>query len=309
MSPRRQKMPPEATSGTLEDPRLITPMLLRAWPLPEPTGTKYSRGQVLVLGGARSTPGAAMLAGLAALRVGAGRLSLAVAESVARHVAVALPESGVIGLPEDHAGSVTGEGTRELLESELARANAVLLGPGLDSAEGAQRLLSEVLAVAPRTLPILLDAYGATVLPSLGGDDLKRLGGRVCLTANEAELALLVDQDALEADAVVTAAQQVADRFGAVVATHGWVIGPDDGAWKVSTGDTGLGTSGSGDVLAGALCGLLSRGAPREQACVWAVHAHASAGDTLAARFGRVGFLARELLPELPLVLGSLRGD
>ena len=107
-SAKSANVPEAAAPGTAGDPRLITPMLLRAWPLPEPTGTKYSRGQVVVVGGARATPGAAMLAGVAALRMGAGRLSMAVAESVAPHVAVAVPESGVHGLPENASGSSHG---------------------------------------------------------------------------------------------------------------------------------------------------------------------------------------------------------
>lgn len=301
-------VPSEAAPGSLDDPRLITPMMLRAWPLPEPAGTKYSRGQVVVVGGARSTPGAAMLAGVAALRVGAGRLTLAVAQSVAAMVAVSVPESGVVGLPEDASGSVNGQDAGSLLEREVGRADALLVGPGLDDADGTRLLLEQMLAVAPSTLPILLDAYGATVVSSLGADALDRLAGRVVMTPNEAELAYVVGQDDLDEDDVLAAAQEVAHRHRAVVACQGHVFNPQ-GVWRVSTGDTGLGTSGSGDVLAGAISGLLSRGASREQACVWGVHAHAAAGDALAARLGRVGYLAGELLPELPLVLGSLRGD
>src|SRR5690606_341842 len=83
--------PEKATPGTADDPRLITQALLREWSLPAPTGTKYSRGQVTVIGGARRSPGGAMLAGIAALRMGAGRLSIAVAESVAPPVDATIP--------------------------------------------------------------------------------------------------------------------------------------------------------------------------------------------------------------------------
>ena len=80
---------------------LLTPQLLRDWPLPAIQGSKYARGQILVIGGARSTPGAAMLSATAAMRVGGGHLTLGVADSVAVAVAVALPESGVVGLSRD----------------------------------------------------------------------------------------------------------------------------------------------------------------------------------------------------------------
>ena len=133
--------------------------------MPVPGGSKYARGLVLAIGGARATPGAVMLAGRAALRMGAGRLSLAVAESVCAHVAVAVPECGAYGLAEDSAGSITGRRAAEVLTKELSRADAVLIGPGLDDPAGAAALLTEVIPALPKKTPVLLDAFGATVLP------------------------------------------------------------------------------------------------------------------------------------------------
>src|SRR4051794_128780 len=89
---------------------IVTPALLRSWPLPEAGSSKDFRGRLVVIGGSRKVPGAAQLAGLAALRVGAGVLTMAVAESVAVAVAVATPEAGVVGLPEGERGSLTGSG-------------------------------------------------------------------------------------------------------------------------------------------------------------------------------------------------------
>src|SRR5947209_4986979 len=86
----------------------VTPARLRDCPLPSGGSSKYQRGRVLVVGGAAKTPGAAQLAGLAALRVGAGHLTMAVAESAAVPLAVATPEAGVTGLPQDEGGSVLG---------------------------------------------------------------------------------------------------------------------------------------------------------------------------------------------------------
>src|SRR5688500_12236066 len=95
--------------GSPASPRVVTADLLRSWPLPEPAGTKYARGQVLVVGGSCATPGAAVLAGTAALRMGAGRLTVAPAAGVAAQLAVALPVCGTLPLPQDEQGSVTGE--------------------------------------------------------------------------------------------------------------------------------------------------------------------------------------------------------
>lgn len=313
-----EKVPDDATPGTADDPRLITQQLLREWSLPAPTGTKYSRGQVTVIGGARRSPGGAMLAGTAALRMGAGRLTIAVAESVAPHVAVAIPESGVIGLPESESGTVTGEGIADLLEKEMSRADAVLVGPGLDDAEATVRIIEELVPLLPPGLPIVLDAYAATALPALNRECASRLAGRIAVTPNDHELGFLTGEegsgeensaaDDTSAQDIPVGVMKVVERFDAVVACSGWVAS-HDGFWKVATGDTGLGTSGSGDVLAGAVAGLITRGAPLDQAMVWGVYSHAAAGDRLASEFGRVGYLAGELLAELPLVLASLRGD
>ncbi|KRE98991.1 hypothetical protein ASG88_14710 [Nocardioides sp. Soil777] len=297
----------EPVRGSPESPSLVTPDLLRSWPLPEPGGTKYARGQVLVVGGSCTTPGAVLLAGTAALRMGAGRLSVATAEGVAMPLAVALPVSGTLPLPQDEQGVITGERVVAVLEHEIERADAVLVGPGLLGRDATRRLMGEVVRALPDDVPVVLDAAAVTVLPDLDRETTAALRGRAVLTPNTHELASLLDQDEVSEDDVAESTLAVSGRLGAVVACGPWVAA--EGLWKVSTGDTGLGTSGSGDVLSGALAGLIGRGATPLQATLWAKHVHAAAGDVLAARWGRVGYLADEITRELPLVLRSLGGD
>src|SRR3954464_5243111 len=106
--------------------------LLRRWPMPDlANADKYSRGTVLVIGGSPQTPGAVLLAGVAALRMGAGRLQLATAETVATAVAVAVPEALVEPVPVTAAGALVAAEARERLAPRLRRADAVLVGPGL----------------------------------------------------------------------------------------------------------------------------------------------------------------------------------
>ncbi|WP_168627090.1 NAD(P)H-hydrate dehydratase [Cryobacterium sp. BB307] len=279
----------------------LTPNALREWPLPSGAGSKYDRGAILVVGGARRSPGAAMLAGLAALRVGAGRLTIAVAESVAIGVAVAVPESGVIGLAEDAAGSVRGNGL-DRLEDELARADAVVVGPGLDDAHEAITLVSELPKLVGRSTLVLLDAYALAAIPHVV-EQVGELRGRLVLTPNEGEASRLLGRDLEDrADDL----RRIAERFGAVVTSFGHIAAPDGRMWVDDSGQGGLGTSGSGDVLAGAIGGLLARGASVEQAACWGTHLHAASGDRLAARIGPTGYLARELVDELPSVLQEL---
>jgi hydroxyethylthiazole kinase-like uncharacterized protein yjeF len=297
--------------------------MLRDWPLPSPGADKYSRGAVLVIGGARRTPGATLLAGTAALRAGAGRLTLAVPESVAVQLAVTLPEAGVIGLRESAGGSLGSEGLESLFE-DFDAADAVLIGPGLDDIDGTEALLRELLRHdAARTsdpdddggpAAIVLDAYALGCLPKLV-DDLDPWAGRLILTPNPTEAAILLGRDADLGDeeALAAAVVEISAKYRAVVSCQGLIARPPGGdapeaaeRWQITTGYGGLGTSGSGDILAGAIAGLRARGTTDAQAACWGTHLHAAAGDRLASRLGSLGFLARELADELPPLMMEL---
>ena len=312
--------------GDEVQPEAVTPSLLRDWPLPGGGSGKDDRGSVLVIGGARMTPGAVLLAGVAALRAGAGRLTLAVAESVAVQLAVALPEAGVLGLPETASGSVRGAGAASELASLLESADAILIGPGLDDKDEATALLRELLNGAQGTRPpgnkppaIILDAFALGSLPELA-DELEPWAGRLILTPNVTEAGILLGHDAGQLDRDVP---ELAEKYGAVVSCQGVIARPpgtaeaddaESGAdsgdggwlWKITTGHSGLGTSGSGDVLSGTIAGLRARGTTDAQAVCWGTHLHASAGDRLASRLGGLGYLARELTEELPPLMMEL---
>lgn len=280
----------------------LTPAALREWPLPTATGSKHDRGRVVVVGGARGTPGAAILAGLAGLRVGAGHLTLAVAESAAVPVAVAIPECGVIGLPESASGTILGDGLASA-EGPVTDADVVLVGPGLDDPAATRGLLDAVFAVADEDTTLVLDAFALGVL-----SEVEKPGwvdaGRLVLTPNLEELRrLLGDPDASgRPDEVLRTAQ----KHDAVVSCAGAVAEPGGQVWRIETGHPGLATSGSGDVLAGTVAGFAARGATASQAASWGTFVHAAAGDRLAATVGRVGFLASELLDQLPQLLTEL---
>ncbi|MDQ6874607.1 MAG: NAD(P)H-hydrate dehydratase [Actinomycetota bacterium] len=285
-------------------PRVLSPAKLREWPLPVPTGgAKKSRGTVLVVGGSRGTPGAVLLAGTAALRAGAGILQLAAPEAVSTALAIHVPESLVIALPQTDEGAVSA-GAAAALEDFCGGAEAVLIGPGLYDATESQRLVAALLELLGPETAVALDAYA---LRGLTEDSLRSVAGRVVLTPNMSEATRLLGRDSDEGDEPEELARQLADRFAAVIALQGIVASPDGPRWADESGHAGLGTSGSGDVLAGLIAGLLARGAGPEQAACWGTHLHATAGERLAARIGRLGFLARELLDEAPLVLAELQ--
>jgi len=284
-------------------PEPITPNALRQWPLPEPGAGKYGRGQVLVIGGAARTPGAAMLSALAALRVGAGRLTLAVASSVAAEVSVAVPESGVQPLEQDDAGHIA-LGAIDAAADDAGSADAVLIGPGLDEPDGARDLVARIADVVGPETKVVLDAFALGVAADVA-DRLEPLRGRLVMTPNSGEAERLLGRDC---DDDVADAREIAERFGAVVALSDVIAAPDGRVWVKGTGAGGLGTSGSGDVLSGVVVGLLARGADPAQAAAWASYVHAAAGDRLAVQVGPLGYLASELLTEIPRVLVELGG-
>jgi hydroxyethylthiazole kinase-like uncharacterized protein yjeF len=278
------------------DPEPFGPGDLTA--LPAPGSGKRDRGDVLVVGGARKTPGAAALTGIAALRVGAGRLTVAVAESVAGAFAVSFPEAGVIGLPETRGGAVAGHAGADAVADDLD-VDVVVVGPGLDDPDEAGALLERLVPAVPERTRVLLDAFALGALgnrPDLG----ESLRDRLILTPNATEAGFLLGKDV---DDLPDAMLEVADRYRAVVSGGGMVAEPSGRLRAVQAGGPGLGTSGSGDVLAGAIGGLIARGAETADAVCWATYLHARAGDRLAERIGPLGFLARELADELPAVL------
>ncbi|WP_446215447.1 NAD(P)H-hydrate dehydratase [Micromonospora sp. IBHARD004] len=284
------------------DTPVITPALLRDWALPVPTGGKENRGTVLVVGGSRFTPGAVLLAGVAALRAGAGVLQLAAAESTATALSIQVPEALVVGLPETPDGAVAGD-RRDRLAELVGQADVVTVGPGLNDIEHTRSLLDLVLGAARPETSLVLDAYALGAL-SHAPDLLVGSGRPVVLTPNLTEARHLLDRDL--GDDLDAEAAEVARRYDAVVSLYGHIATPDGRGWREESGDAGLGTSGSGDVRAGLLAGLLSRGAAPAQAACWAAFAHAVSGQRLVPQYGRIGFLARELLDEIPHTLATV---
>ncbi|WP_410809122.1 NAD(P)H-hydrate dehydratase [Micromonospora sp. 067-2] len=282
--------------------QVITPGLLRNWALPVPAGGKESRGTVLVVGGSRFTPGAVLLAGVAALRAGAGVLQLAAAESTAATLSIQVPEALVVGLPETSDGAVAADRAGQLGEL-VATADVVALGPGLKAIDETNRLLRLVLDAARPDTALVLDAYALGALSHEPGL-LAGSGRPVVLTPNVTEAEHLLGRE--PGDDLDAEAAELATRYEAVVSLYGHVAAPDGRGWREESGDAGLGTSGSGDVLAGLLAGLLSRGAEPAQAACWGSFAHAVSGQRLIPRYGRIGFLARELLDEIPRTLATV---
>ncbi|WP_101526076.1 NAD(P)H-hydrate dehydratase [Nocardioides houyundeii] len=288
------------------DPVVVTPAVLRDWPLPAPGDSKQSRGQVLVAGGSAATPGAVLLAGTAALRAGAGKLVLATVADTCPALGVAVPEAAVRALPQTGAGEIAVSGAESLGEWAQA-ADALLLGSGCGDPDLATELIEAL--VPDLDLPVTIDALGSAYLTH-HPEGLHRLEGRVVATLNPTEMAHVAGCEVDEVEEDPWAAATAVARRSRVVVLFGGerkhVVAPDGRAWLIEGGGPGLGVSGSGDVQAGIVTGLLARGADPAQAAVWGAYLHARTGERLAATVGQVGYLAGELLGEVPRVLSEL---
>jgi hydroxyethylthiazole kinase-like uncharacterized protein yjeF len=291
-------------------PLVITPKLLGDWMLPQPEDDddKEARGRVLVIGGSTEIGGAAVLAATAALRAGAGKMQIATCQSLAPHISMAVPEARVFGLPETKAGGIAPGGLKQI-EEELAGAQAVLVGPGMVDKVATARLMKNLLPLLGRAT-LVLDAGALSFLKDTP-ESLAQLQGRAVLTPHAGEMANIsgLEKEAIEASPLKTVRNAVSD-LSAVVALKGretLIAAPaSKNVYCNRAGNVGLATSGSGDTLSGVIAGLAARGSTPFQAAVWGVYLHARAGDELARRMGSLGFLARELLAEIPPLMAKL---
>ena len=270
---------------------------------------KDGRGRVMVIAGSVEVPGAALLCGIGALRAGAGKLQMATCRSVAPHLGMAVPEALVTGLDETPGGGISAD-EADRLAARARRCDGLLIGPGMEDGDGEACSLTKRLLEALDGGPaIVLDA---AALPKLDGGAamLRGHAGRAILTPHAGEMAKLLGapREQVLADPV-GAARRAASGLQAVVAMKGgctFIVSPQGEAWSCDQGNVGLATSGSGDTLAGIVTGLVARGATPVQATIWGVFLHGEAGNRLARTRGPVGFLARELMAEIPAIMAEL---
>lgn len=262
-------------------------------------GDKNSKGRILVVAGSRQVPGAVLLCATAAMRAGAGKLRIAAVESAALQTALLMPEAMVIKMPEDADGGFA-TAAAEMLEEQADKVDAVIAGPGM--AEGAA--CTTIAAALLKTKPAL--ALDAALLHALTPPEEKRASPPVLLPQSR-ELASLLDCDEKDiGQDPAGCGLRAAKLYQAIVLVKGvesHVVTPSGDAWLYEGGAPGLGVSGSGDVLAGIVGGLLARGAEPLSALLWAVWLHGEAGAALGRKVGPIGFLARQIAGEIPMLL------
>ncbi len=251
---------------------------------------KGTFGTVLVIAGSDGMLGAALLAATAALRGGAGLVRVAVPRALRPFVAVAVP----------CATAIARESAAEL-RAAIAAAQAIVLGPGLGATAATRRLVRTVLRLA--RAPVVVDADALNVLAPLRTPPASR--APLLLTPHPGEAGRLLATTAARVQADRRAAlQQLCARSGAVVVLKGahTLVGDGQRLFENRTGNPGMATGGTGDVLAGLLGALLAQGLAPFVAASLAVHVHGAAGDRIARRLSEAGLTAADL----PLAIAEL---
>jgi NAD(P)H-hydrate epimerase len=277
---------------------LVAEELASALPARAPGAHKGSFGHALVVAGSVGKVGAAVLAARASVAAGAGLTTVALPAELHAALADACPEAMTLPLPSN--GGALALAALDALEAAAAERTVVALGPGLGRAPETEELVRRLAHACAR--PLLLDADGLNAFEGRL-DELAERGAPTVLTPHPGELARLlgVDAAAIQADRLA-AARTAARRAGAVVVLKGrgtLVAQPDGECWINATGNPGMASGGSGDVLTGVVAARLAQGdAPPFAACL-SVHLHGRAGDIALERTGGPAVSAGELIATL----------
>lgn len=252
----------------------------------------------LILGGSRGMSGAPAMAGMAALRGGAGLVRVAVPDACSDIVAAFEPAYMTVALPCDRAGRVSWD-AKEKIAKAVAPATVVACGPGMGRSLGLAALVRWLYT--KMTKPMVIDADGLNALAA-EPQVLDRPAGPRVLTPHPGEFARLVGAERLDAETRRRMAVEMAARCGIVVVLKGHRTLTTDGRLQAinTTGNPGMATGGSGDVLTGLITALACQGLSPFDAAQLGVHLHGLAGDLAAKRLGQEALIASDLIRFLP---------
>ena len=279
---------------------------------PRPSAShKGTFGRALVVAGSARYVGAAALAASAAGRVGAGLVTVAVPRSLQMAVAAAAPEPTYIPLPESTYGEPADDAAELVLEA-LPDYDALLVGCGLGQSDGAARLLGQLLYGGAALPPAVVDADGLNFLARFQPPDWwERMDYDAVLTPHPGEMGRLSGNAVgeLQRDRVGSATD-AARRWGKTVVLKGayTVVASADGSAMLSPfANPALASAGTGDVLAGAVTGLLAQGLDLRSAAALGVYLHGAAAELVSEDLGDAGLLAGDLLPALPRAIRNVK--
>ncbi|OPX86769.1 MAG: Bifunctional NAD(P)H-hydrate repair enzyme Nnr [Pelotomaculum sp. PtaB.Bin104] len=280
---------------------LITAELVREWlPLRPSAAHKGTFGRVLVVAGSRGMTGAAYLAGEAALRAGAGLITVAVPESLHNIMEVKLSEVMTVPLPDNEKGSLS-LSARESILNLLEGASVLALGPGISTEPEVVAMVRELLPSV--RVPCVLDADG---LNALAGEVeiMRKVQAPVVITPHPGEMARLMNITTKEIqEDRIAVAGKAAVNWSVVALLKGarTVVAAPNGAIYINpTGNPGMASGGCGDVLTGVIASLIAQGLDPARAASAGAYIHGLAGDLSAREKGMMGMTAGDIIANLP---------
>jgi ADP-dependent NAD(P)H-hydrate dehydratase / NAD(P)H-hydrate epimerase len=270
----------------------------------KPGGNKGDYGHALIVAGSYGKSGAAVLASWAALRAGAGLATVAMPDVILSIVAAHTPEVMTEPLPATVAGTLSLAAFENgRLPKLIEKKRALAIGPGLSTNEETQKVVHQLLA--NREVPIVLDADGLNAFAGRAAE-LKNANGNLALTPHPGEMSRLAQCSIADVQSRrLELAQKSAKEWNAQVVLKGQgtiVASPDGHAFVNSTGNPGMGTAGTGDVLTGILAGLTAQFGSKDWArtLAFGVYLHGLAGDIAYQDFSRAPLIASDLIRALP---------
>ena len=276
----------------------------RALPQRPSTANKYSVGKVFILAGARGYTGAAYLCAMAALRAGAGAIMLGIPEAVYTVVARRLVEAIVKPLPSTKEGTIAQNALGEI-EEKLSWADVAVLGPGLSTNAETQEVIAAILRKHPGKM--VVDADALRFVADIGLARLSKLKGQYVLTPHAGEYSRIIGVPAKEIEVNrIEMARTGSTKSKATIVLKGGPTAtgiPDGSVYLNSTGNPGMATVGSGDVLAGIIAALWAQGVPQNAAAFSGVFLHGLAGDIARDILGERSIIAQDLIDQLPAAM------
>jgi len=307
-------IPVDAAKGVDIRHNLIDGCMVSALLKPRKKDThKGTYGHVLVIGGSIGKTGAVYMAGMGAMRAGAGLATIALPQSLNPIMEVKTTEVMTHPLPEKDGrlGEFSYHETEKILDGK----SALVFGPGLGGGVSFDYVKKTIFGCAGKNIPLIIDADG---LNALKGNiavlrDAAKKGGKIIVTPHPGEMARLLNMTAKQVqDDRIGSALKLFQKTGCVTVLKGasTLVVSEDGVFINPTGNPGMATAGTGDVMAGMLGGFISQGLRCEDAAVAAVYLHGLSGDEVAKERGETGIIATDLLSAIPKVLNSfVRGD
>lgn len=276
--------------------------LLPARPL---HGQKGMFGRLLCVAGSTRMPGAALLAGNAAIRCGVGTICLASVPDACHLMVANTPEAMILPLSHDENGTLTEAALPTLLDY-AQQCSAVLIGCGLGQSESVKNLVCGL--IEQLECPMILDADGLNVIASCI-DILQKAKAPIIITPHPGEMSRLLNCSIEEVQKNrLDSARSLAQQYDITVVLKGagTIIATQNRAYINTTGNSGMSKGGSGDVLAGMIGSLIAQGIDGESSARIAVYLHGLAGDVAAKAFSRRAMLPRDIIRQLPKIFAQM---